>query len=135
LTEWRALPAGVFIATNKFTGTMPFTASSTNTLTGTFSVFTIYPFPNNLAFPFPAADAVGTPASLPYIGFSPLGQLTTNRDEYIPLDRGSVLYPVGSGAVPATPIETPAGNAVNDCNIIHIDWLTARAKIERNQQR
>jgi hypothetical protein len=125
-----------------FTNLSPVSVFSTNTLTGTFNMFTIYPFPNNLAFPFPAADAVGPSGTsfrmpLPCIGFSPLGQLstTTNSDAFIPLDRGSVLYPAGSGPVPATPIETPAGNAVNDCNIIHIDWLTARAKIERNQQR
>jgi hypothetical protein len=134
LTEWRALPAGVFIAPWKFTNAGVAIVVSTNTLTGSNFVFTICPFPANVPFPFPAADA-GVSCPLPYIGFSPLGQLTTNGDEYIPLDRGSVFYPAGSGAAPASAIETPAGNAVNDCNLIHIDWLTARAKIERNQQR
>jgi len=139
LTEWRALPAGVFIAPWKFA--TPQTVYSTNTLVAppnNFNTFNINPFPNNLLFPFPAADAVGSSGAtfkmpLPYIGFGPLGQLTTNGDEYIPLDRGSVFYVTNN--VPARPIETPPGNAVSDCNIIHIDYLTARAKIERNQQR
>jgi len=142
LTEWKPLPDGVFIAPWKFPGPntgAAVTVVSTNTLTGVTNPFVIYPFAQD-QFPFPAADAVpanGIVPSLPYIGFSPLGQLTTNGDEYIPLDRGHVQYLAGlsKSTFPATPIETPAGNAVNNCNIIHIDWLTARAKIERNQQR
>jgi prepilin-type N-terminal cleavage/methylation domain-containing protein len=137
LTEWKPLPDGVFIAPFKFAGPGPVPVSAINTLSGTRNTFVILPFPNNLSFPFPAADAVGPGATpfkipLPYIGFSPLGQLTTNNDEYIPLDRGSVFYVTNT--VAATPNEAPPGNATNNCNIIHIDWLTARAKIERNQQ-
>ena len=137
LTEWKPLPEGVFIAPFKFASPAPVPVSAINTLSGTSNTFVILPFPNNLSFPFPAADAVvtsGTPfkISLPYIGFSPLGRLTTNNDEYIPLDRGSVFYVTNT--VAATPNEAPPGNATNNCNIIHIDWLTARAKIERNQQ-
>ena len=30
-------------------------------------------------------------------------------------------------------VETPPRNEYNNPNLIHIDWLTARAKIERNQ--
>jgi prepilin-type N-terminal cleavage/methylation domain-containing protein len=137
LTEWRALPDGVFIAGWKFTGTGPTRVVSSNTLASppnNTNTFFINPFPY-LAYGFPmsAADDVGVP--WPYIGFSPLGQLTTNGDEYIPLARGNVFYPAGSGAVAAVPSENPGGNSVNNCNIIHIDWLTARAKVERNQQR
>ena len=138
LTEWKALPDGVFIAPWKFASISPVMATATNTLTGQTNAFQIYPFPQ-VQIPFPAIDAVtasGAVPALPCIGFSPLGQLTTNGDEYIPLDRGRVQYPVGAAALIAgTPIETPSGNATNNCNIIHLDWLTARAKIERNQQR
>jgi prepilin-type N-terminal cleavage/methylation domain-containing protein len=141
LTEWKPLPEGVFIAPWKFpspTTGAAVTAVSTNTLTGVTNTFVIFPFAQ-IQVPFPSVDAVpfnGIVPSLPYIGFNPLGQLTTNGDEYIPLDRGHVQYPVGlSSPVAATPIETPTGNATNNCNIIHLDWLTARAKIERNQQR
>jgi prepilin-type N-terminal cleavage/methylation domain-containing protein len=139
LTEWKPLPDGVFIAPWKFASPNPVTASVTNTsMSNVYSTFVIYPFAQ-VQIPFPAVDAVpanGVVPVLPCIGFSPLGQLTTNGDEYIPLDRGRVLYPVGlTTPIPATPIETPSGNATNNCNIIHLDWLTARAKIERNQQR
>ncbi len=140
LTEWKPLPDGVFVAPWKFASPQPVLVTSTNTLSGLTNAFQIYPFAQIL-IPFPATDAVTaagaafTPA-LPCIGFSPLGQLATNGDEFIPLDRGRVLYPVGAaGPVAATPIEAPAGNAVNNCNVIHLDWLTARAKVERNQQR
>jgi len=142
LTEWKPLPEGVFIAPWKFAAGPGVNVSATNTVSGTFSTFAVRPFPSDLPFPFPAVDALtpgGVPFKmvLPYIGFSPTGQLTTtnNSDEYIPMDRGRVLYPAGGGAVAAVAIEAPPGNSTNNCNLIHIDWLTARAKIERNQQR
>jgi prepilin-type N-terminal cleavage/methylation domain-containing protein len=153
LTEWKPLPDGVFIAPWKFTNAPAVTVTvfSTNTLlfdatrvvnglpTGV-NRFSISPFHTDLLFPFPSVDATnaaGAPLSapLPYIGFSPMGQLTTNNDEFIPLDHGRVLYLAGSGPAAATVTEVPTGDAVNNCSIIHLDWLTAKAKIERNQQR
>ena len=146
LTEWKALPDGVFIAPFKFTNQtgISINVSSTNTLTGSNNVFSVFPFPY-ASFPFPAIDALtnsSPPATylmpLPYIAFNPLGQLanTGYADEYIPLARGRVLYPVGAtGPVSVTVMEAPPGNDTNNCNIIHLDWQTARAKIERNQQR
>jgi len=136
LTEWKPLPDGVFVAPWKFSS--PATVYSTNTLTDVVNTFNILPFPTNIFnFPFPAADALGTTGpffmALPYIGFSPLGRLTTFEDEYIPLDSGNIFFP--PGAASATPIEVPVGNAINNPNIIHIDAWTARAKIERNQLR
>jgi len=135
LTEWKALPDGVFVAPWKFTNTSSLTVCSTNTLTGVIVTNNVNPFPTGIPFLFPSVDAAPCTMLLPYIGFNALGQLTTNNDEYIPLSRGSVFYPVGSGATPAMANEAPPGNAVNNCNLIHLDWLTARAKIERNQQR
>jgi len=144
LTEWKPLPDGVFVAPWMF-GASPVTVSSTNTLSGTYNTFLIQPFQNNLLFRFPAVDAVGSSGtactlSLPYIGFSPLGQLITSgqyqfKDQFIPLDRGRVLCSAGAGAAAAAVYENPPGNAVNNCNLIHLDWLTARARLERNQQR
>jgi hypothetical protein len=149
LTEWKTLPDGVFIAPWMFAARGgAVTVYSTNTLSNTRNTFIIRPFLQNLSFPFPATDATNaagyiTLMPMPYIGFSPLGQLTTNSDEYIPLDRGRVLNPTNAATAnsftltnPATAMimEAPPGNASNNCNIIHLDWLTARAKIERNQQ-
>lgn len=150
LTEWKPLPDGVFIAPWMFTS-QNVTVYSTNTLLYNpgkmvnglplgVNRFLISPFPAN-SIPFPAADAMAGGISfrpyLPYIAFSPLGQLTgqsnPNTDEYIPLDRGRVLYTGGAAA--AIPIDFPTGNSTNNCNLIHLDWLTARAKIERNQMR
>jgi prepilin-type N-terminal cleavage/methylation domain-containing protein len=135
LSEWKALPDGVIVAPWKFTGTGTVPVHSTNSLAGTTFVFNVNPFPEsaNVAFPFPDVD--DTPVAMPYIGFSPLGQLTTNGDEYIPLARGSVFYVPGSSNPQAQANETPGGNSTNNCNLIHLDWLTARAKVERNQQR
>ena len=141
MTEWKALPDGVIVAPWKFTNTSSLSVSALTTLAfppnnvKTFVVnpFPLYPPSASQGFPFPAAD--DAPVPLPYIGFSPLGQLTTNNDEYIPLARGSVFYIPGSGNPQAQANETPAWNSTSNCNIIHIDWLTARAKIERNQQR
>jgi prepilin-type N-terminal cleavage/methylation domain-containing protein len=140
LTEWRALPDGIFVAAWKFTNTAPVQVSSMITLASppnNVKTFAVNPFPYLASgFPFPAADD-WPPVPLPCIGFSPLGQLTTttNNDEYIPLARGSVFYVPGTPNPQAQANEQPAGNSINNCNLIHIDWLTARAKIERNQQR
>jgi prepilin-type N-terminal cleavage/methylation domain-containing protein len=150
LTEWKPLPDGVFIAPWMFTS-QTVRVYSTNTLSYNpgkivnglplgVNQFIVSSFPTN-SVPFPAADAMAGGISfklyLPYIGFSPLGQLTgqlnANTDEYIPLDRGRVLYT--GGAATAIAMESPSGNSTNNCNLIHIDWLTARAKIEHNQMR
>jgi type II secretory pathway pseudopilin PulG len=151
LTEWKPLPEGVFIAPWMFaaasssnvvyaTNTLSYNPNIlVNSLPAGVNKFIIPSFLNNLGFPFPAVDAINSSGgtfsmSLPYIGFSPLGQLTTTgADAFIPLDRGRVLF--STNTLAAAPIEAPPGNAVNNCNIIHINWLTARAKIERNQQR
>jgi len=146
LTEWKTLPEGVFIAPFKFASTGATLVTSTNTLVRTTNGFFInqFPYVSNSSLghplPFPAADAVNSSGQyntppLPYVAFSPLGQLATNGDEYIPLTRGHVQYVAGTGLVAGFPIETPAGNSTNNCNIIHLDWQTARARIERNALR
>jgi hypothetical protein len=141
--DWKALPDGALIAPFKFV---------TNTLVRVPIYFTntLSPGPNNwnvrtnvafnqITVPFPSVAAAGgaNNVTLPCIGFSPSGQLTTNGDEYIPLDFGSVIYTTGpnGGPVegPVTIAENPPGNSTNHCNLIHINWLTGRAKIERNQ--
>jgi prepilin-type N-terminal cleavage/methylation domain-containing protein len=141
LTEWKPLPEGIFIAPFKFASAFPTAVRSTNTMVGTVNNFSINQFPYmSNALPFPAIDALNgsglanTPP-LPYVAFSPLGQLATNGDEYIPLTRGHVQFVAGSAPAPGFAIETPVGNSTNNCNIIHIDWQTARARVERNALR
>ena len=137
LTPWKGLPSGVFIAASKFIGGGPATLTTSNTLSGTANAFPNTVFPNSVSLPFPAADAIlnGYPATatLPCVAFLPSGQLTSLNsygDEYIPLARGRVLNVPGAAAI-AT--EQPASNSVINPTIIHIDALTGRAKIERNQ--
>lgn len=122
LTEWRSLPQGVFIASNKFVvfdnGVFPFS----------------YRF-----FPFPTADSpVSRP--LPYVAFDYQGSLFTldnngNKvfgfDQVIPLARGSVVPRRAGPPWLAEAREEPPGNSVTISNHIRIDSLTGRARIER----
>src|SRR5947209_15097472 len=111
---------------------------------------TINPFATNdptvllNSFPFPSVEAM-PPINrraidlfrLPYIAFTPTGGLWTNRDEYIPLTRASVIYGQDQNGVPqmsqADWVETPPGSSTNDYHLIHINWLTGRAKLERKE--
>jgi prepilin-type N-terminal cleavage/methylation domain-containing protein len=120
LTAWRSLPEGMFIATNKFS---------------TFTINGVAPFSYG-SFPFP----FGTNATrrlLPCIGFDYQGRLITGRDEIIPLARGSIFYARNASgqfiAQAADPQETPPGNSINSSNRIRIDWLTGRARVERQE--
>ena len=137
LTDWKYLPQGVYIFPFLITNSSyPYpTVSVTNTLTSTTNSWTILTYTNR-SFPFPSTYN-GTNNLLPYIGFAPNGQLTTNGDQFILLTSGSIFFSTGPNGLPvfATPsvVETPPGNATNNPNIIHIDWLTGRARLERNQ--
>ncbi|MDB6067819.1 MAG: hypothetical protein JWR26_4027 [Pedosphaera sp.] len=124
LTAWRTLPAGVFIATNKYDTFVPLAPNPARS------------FPVTNIFPFPMISTNALPiVSLPFIGFDYLGRLVTAQDEYIPLARGSIFYalnPNGTFAPqPASVQESPPGNSISISNVIHIDWLTGRAKVER----
>lgn len=137
LTDWKYLPKGIFISRLQLTNTtIPETVSVTNTTTGVTNTWTVYGFPTN-GVPFPSTYSQLT-LGLPYIGFQPNGQLTTNGDQFILLGSGSLfnaaLNPDGSPQFAEPQLfETPVGNTTNNPNVIHIDWLTGRAKLERNQ--
>jgi len=145
ITAWRSLPEGVFIPTNKFpTPGVPDpyyndpvrhqfqTTNNFDTAAGSF----LFPVvTDNL----PAAYQT---LQLPYIAFDYRGQLTSGRDEYIPLARGSVFYPRGQNGVyaaaKANALERPAHETLYDptypnnaYNQVHIDWLTGRARVEK----
>jgi hypothetical protein len=64
----------------------------------------------------------------------------SRRDEVIPLTRGSILYPrdpatkVALQDLPSL-IEQPIGNSTNSFNVVIVDWLTGRGRIERQEVR
>jgi len=135
LAEWKSLPDGMFIATNKFySDTTIYDNSFTRSVPYAINQFN---YTNNL--PFPAATN-STGISLPYIAFNYLGQLVVNDTtpwprsyEYIPLAQGIVTYaanPVTKALQFAAPdvAENPPGNSTNSMfNVIRIDRLTGRA--------
>ena len=154
LTEWKTLPAGVYIATNKFYLT-PFAFART--------------FAQDLQFPFPVATNYPLTVKaykLPYIAFNYLGQLVdkngsllgSQTNMFIPLVRGSVFYARDAAgnvtAQPADVSETVAGtayyttynslNALTGTNLpapdnakvynqIYIDPLTGRPRVQRQE--
>ncbi|HEX3797858.1 MAG TPA: prepilin-type N-terminal cleavage/methylation domain-containing protein [Verrucomicrobiae bacterium] len=126
LTAWRSLPQGIFIAASKFSGT----TNAVNFYTNAFRY---------AQFPFPTIDTNSTLTTflLPYVGFDYQGQLISQVDEAIPLSRGSILYPrdADGNFISSAPdvLETPPGNSITTSNVIHIDWLTGRAHIERQE--
>jgi len=135
LSQWKHLPEGVFIAPNKFFIATQFV--DTNAIPQ--KTFNINPFASN-NIPFPSIDkAAPTPFLLPTISFNSSGQLTSQADELIALTRGSIFYArkpdTTLDLANADAAETPPGNSTNNYNIIHIDWLTGRAKIERQEIR
>ena len=138
LTEWKSLPEGIFIATNKYI------AVSANDWRSIRDA-TIRPFPSlgGQGIPFPTSRSP-IRLSLPYVAFDAHGQLfrdgtTTlnNADEYIPLARGSVFYPrnaQGQTIFDAADVrENPPGNATNMFHRIVINWLTGRPRLEKKE--
>lgn len=153
LAPWQNLPDGEFIAQQKFT--LPanfFYISQWDADYHDGSQTKIFGFAVTNVFPFPTETSPVGPfsPSLPYIAFNYLGQLTfdgqnlANRDEYIPLAQGSVLPAINAayktfvlnpppGGSPQIS-ENPPGNSTNiSYNIIHIDRLTGRAKLENHK--
>jgi prepilin-type N-terminal cleavage/methylation domain-containing protein len=136
LGEWKSLPDGAFIATNKFYfNTIIFDNSYSPAVQYSINAFNY----TNL-FPFPTATNA-TVISLPYIAFNYLGQLTVltangevpeSNPEYIPLAQGVVTYAadINKALQFAAPdaTENPPGNSTNSMfNVIRIDALTGRA--------
>ena len=142
LTPWQTLPDGSFIALQKFAGT--------NTIIDpvTFTQYPIAQFRFTNSIPFPT-DTATNGVWLPYLAFNYLGQLVSEvdasgnySDAYLPLAHGSVLpainpntkaLQIGTGDSPDV-AEMPPGNSTNiSYNIVHINWLTGRAVLERHR--
>ncbi len=139
LSEWKSLPDGAFIGTNKFyVGYSPINDYSLGV------TYPIYQFNYTNLFPFPVETNFYFAPALPYLAFNYLGQLTVDglnlapRDEYIPVAQGNVVYAADVNktllfqAPDAT--ENPPGNSTNTMfNVIRIDRLTGRA-VQLHQQ-
>jgi prepilin-type N-terminal cleavage/methylation domain-containing protein len=147
---WKTLPQGAFIPLEKF-GVRNLTAPVMKVMTNNNGTpvlgYNIYAFrwTNNL--PFPSDDSVPPKTSdlyLPYISFNYLGQLDSVQDEsprmddFIPLARGTVSFghtqpPQAPSPTAPTVRENPIGNATNTYNLVKIDWLTGKARVEHPQ--
>jgi prepilin-type N-terminal cleavage/methylation domain-containing protein len=140
LTPWRTLPEGMFIAQSKFT-TLPnqfFQIPLTpDPVSG--KQFRVYGFKTN-AVPFPTEDAPYV--LMPCIEFNYLGQANVDqqRDEFIPLARGGVQPARNSETKalqfsPPSIAESPPANSTNAYMLVHIDWLTGRPRLEKQEFR
>lgn len=127
LTDWKSLPDGMVFAPYKYRLGMH---NHPNEYLRTFAT--------NL-FPFP--DSGSALFTLPYIGFNSQGQLLSQRDELLPLARGSVFYPrdaLGNYARGAADVQlTPPPNEgaspqtqTNTYQFVRINWLTGRAQMD-----
>ena len=138
LSPWHTMPEGAVIAPWKFNPRSPaFRVTDPAKLTRYFDV---KGFSVTNTIPFPSADAavIGAPyVLLPYLAFDFQGKLVSGEDEYIPLARGSVSYQrnADKSAKQALPTvtESPAGNSTNAFSLVHIDWLTGRARLEKQE--
>ncbi|MEW6303610.1 MAG: prepilin-type N-terminal cleavage/methylation domain-containing protein [Verrucomicrobiota bacterium] len=114
LTEWKQLPERSFIPPTAFTNT---------------NIFRL-----DVSFPFP--DENGTLSFyLPCVEINSLGQIANNnQDVRLPLGEGQAVVPGrGTGLYDVRDAdieEKPPGNSVSN-NIIVLNWLTGRGKVER----
>lgn len=135
LSEWKSLPEGILISPSKFTNRWD--VSTWNAAPATNRTFMYYP----IHFPMVTSDTNAMKNGLPCIAFNYQGQLvqpgSIPQDEYISLTKGSVVFQTSDsagttnsfGPIPPEVIETPKANATNN-PVIHIDWLTGRARSE-----
>ena len=140
LSSWKSLPEGVVIADFKFAprnNSTPIYDPPSSTQIADL-VTNVYGFETTALVPFPSEQATGNSyVRLPYIGFNHLGQLLSGADEFIPIGRGTVAHALSAGKSPLqqnpTYRENPAGNTINAYHLIHIDWLTGRATLKRQE--
>ena len=152
LAPWQSLPEKAFIAPWKFSQNITQFKVINDAASG--QSYTVYGFSTTNTIPFPSEDAYYyflnnnkplTFAWLPYIAFDYQGRLVSGngqllgRDEFIPLAHGSVspaIDPVTRKPQlgPPSILEQAPGNSTNSAyNLIHIDALTGRARLEHQQ--
>lgn len=150
LGKWSSLPEGVIIPAFKFN---PPAAPPTRIYDPPLpanppdqQVFDVFGFAVTNTIPFPSEDAYAPNRSyvwLPYLAFNHLGQLTVDgltvaeRDEFIPIARGSVLHSRGADKTPVQALpslsENPPGNSTNNFVLVRIDKLTGRARVVKQE--
>ena len=143
VTDWKRLPDGIVIATNKFDFTADPRTGAHPAIPGkpwyeVLAYAASFDFVNNVegrsGLPFPITgsyDRTQPYLRLPVIGFDSMGQLLSREDEIIPLAEGSLFFKPdrdGRLSVPDPEIRPPK-NWTNNC--IRINWLTGRAVLER----
>ena len=141
LSPWHVMPDGAVVPLFKFFARSYVTPIQDPPLPATANrVFRVPGFSVTNNIPFPSAEAYlpgRTYVPIPYLAFDFQGKLVSGVDEYIPLARGSVSYSrnADKSAAQASPIvaESPAGNSTNAFSLIHIDWLTGRARLEKQE--
>jgi hypothetical protein len=156
LSSWQTLPNGAFIASDKFN--VPrydyltnLSLAMTNLYSARglkaygFDVTTNIPFPLATTQPFLGAAPQRPYPGLPYIAFDYLGRLVSvvsgQHGECIPLAQGSVHPVTDVNKLPFMPTpspgpgvrEIPPGNSVASYNVVYIDRLTGRARLERQE--
>ncbi|MDD5139471.1 MAG: prepilin-type N-terminal cleavage/methylation domain-containing protein [Verrucomicrobiales bacterium] len=138
LSSWQNLPAGTYIAPQKFDTPNQQLPIAIDSAISAMQNKPIYGFGTN-SVPFPVETNSVLFLNMPCLVFNSFGHLLDQngqilqRHEYIPLARGSIApavdattktYQLGSPSV----LEIPPGNSTNiSANIIDIDPLTGRA--------
>jgi prepilin-type N-terminal cleavage/methylation domain-containing protein len=139
LSPWRSLPEGTFISPLKFGPRNPaLPVYITNNVNGQTYKIVGFNVTNNIVFPSEQASVAPGAAPyvpMPYIAFDYRGQLTSGQNEFIPVGKGAVSYsrdPVSKIAKQAPPTirEIQPGNSTNSYNLVAIEWLTGRARVE-----
>ncbi len=141
LSPWHSLPDGAVIPLFKFFARNYVTPVQDPPLPAVADrVFRVPGFSVTNNIPFPSAEAYEpgrTYASVPYLAFDFQGRLVSGVDEYIPLARGGVSYSRNADRSarksPPTVAESPPGNSTNAFSLVHIDWLTGRARLEKQE--
>lgn len=126
LTDWKSLPQGVLIDTNKFRvideRTWQLTAEPMNR-----------PF-RFRQLPFPKVESRPL-VDLPYIAFDSRGRLESGRDTVIALYKGSIMCAETNGMyrldIPADVQIKGTGADTNTLTLVRTDWLTGRTQIEK----
>src|ERR1051326_1505132 len=150
-SSWKTLPQGALIPLQKFVWNnraSPVPVLNIYTNGNPAPAFQVFGFNTNNNIPFPSEDTPPKPGgslpvyvTLPYIAFNYLGQLVDahnqplKANELIPLAKGGVGSGQDAAGNPHPPavVEQPPGNATNSYNLVNIDWVTGRARIERPQ--